>query len=78
MASQAASQNLTLQGKVAIVTGSSRGIGVGLALDLARRGAKVGCWFSYLKSKLVLTGVDNCCLHVAKQRVKSEGCRLPN
>jgi NAD(P)-dependent dehydrogenase (short-subunit alcohol dehydrogenase family) len=31
----------TLQGKVAIVTCASRGIGAGLALELARRGAKV-------------------------------------
>lgn len=31
----------TLAGKIAIVTGSSRGIGAVIALDLARRGAKV-------------------------------------
>ncbi|EXJ80990.1 hypothetical protein A1O3_07278 [Capronia epimyces CBS 606.96] len=31
----------TLQGKVAIVTGSSRGLGAEMAMDLARRGAKV-------------------------------------
>jgi hypothetical protein len=31
----------TLEGKVAIVTGSSRGLGADMALDLARRGANV-------------------------------------
>jgi 3-oxoacyl-[acyl-carrier protein] reductase len=36
-----APQPQTLKNKVAIVTGSSRGIGASLALELARRGANV-------------------------------------
>ena len=31
----------TLEGKVAIITGASRGLGAGFAYELAKRGAKV-------------------------------------
>ncbi|KAF2827647.1 NAD(P)-binding protein [Ophiobolus disseminans] len=48
MTSQATA--LTLQDKVAIVTGASRGIGAGLALELARRGAKVTLVYTSQKS----------------------------
>jgi 3-oxoacyl-[acyl-carrier protein] reductase len=41
MAAQTDFSALSLLNKVAIVTGASRGIGAGLALDLARKGAKV-------------------------------------
>jgi 3-oxoacyl-[acyl-carrier protein] reductase len=41
MTAQTDISTLALHNKVAIVTGASRGIGAGLALDLARKGAKV-------------------------------------
>ncbi|KAG9380551.1 FabG Dehydrogenase [Pyrenophora tritici-repentis] len=48
--SQSNQAALPLQGKVAIVTGASRGIGAGLALELARRGAKVALVYTSPKS----------------------------
>ncbi|RAO70369.1 uncharacterized protein BHQ10_006381 [Talaromyces amestolkiae] len=39
-----------LAGKVAIVTGGSRGIGAGIAIELAQRGAKVAITYSQPKS----------------------------
>ncbi|KAJ8116706.1 hypothetical protein OPT61_g1922 [Boeremia exigua] len=44
-----AAQNL--EGKVAIVTGASRGIGAGLAIELARRGANVTLVYTSPKSE---------------------------
>ncbi|PLB51942.1 NAD(P)-binding protein [Aspergillus steynii IBT 23096] len=42
----ATSKPQTLTGKIAIVTGASRGIGAGIALDLAQRGAKVAITYT--------------------------------
>ena len=43
-----ASLKMSFEGKVALVTGGSRGIGRGIALELARRGADIA--FNYLRS----------------------------
>ncbi|RDW92682.1 SDR family NAD(P)-dependent oxidoreductase [Aspergillus mulundensis] len=44
-------QNARLSGKVAIVTGGSRGIGAGLVLELARHGAKVAITYTSSSSE---------------------------
>ena len=49
----------TLEGKVAIVTGSSRGLGADMALDLARRGARVSdvlLWRPFVLDQPVMLG----------------------
>ncbi|KAJ9647116.1 hypothetical protein H2201_003456 [Coniosporium apollinis] len=49
------SRSSTLSGKVAIVTGASRGIGAGIAYEIAKRGAKVCLTYTSDKSA---SGVD--------------------
>lgn len=44
-------QPRTLEGKVAIVTGASRGIGEAIAYDLAARGAKIAITYSSDRSR---------------------------
>lgn len=40
---------MSLKGKVALVTGASRGIGAGIALELAREGADIA--ITYVQNK---------------------------
>jgi NAD(P)-dependent dehydrogenase (short-subunit alcohol dehydrogenase family) len=67
---------LTLQGKVAIVTGASRGIGAGIALELARRGARVSrAYYEHLTQRCSHVATGHACLYVSrKQRARREGC----
>lgn len=52
----------TLTNKVAIVTGSSRGLGAGMALNLAQRGAKVSIEMTFRIASTDLAGCHH--LHV--------------
>lgn len=51
MAANRSQVGQTLAGKVAVVTGASRGIGAAVALELARRGAKVSCRYPHIGRK---------------------------
>ncbi len=64
MSSDQANEAASLAGKVAIVTGASRGIGRAIAEQLARRGAKVAC---------VATSAENCAETVAACNALTEG-----
>ena len=52
-------------GQVALITGASRGIGLAIALELARRGADIA--FNYLKNHVAA--------REAEERIKAEGVR---
>ena len=58
MANQSTNDKKYLQGKFALVTGSSRGIGRGIALKLAEKGAKVAV--NYLKDEAAANYTLSC------------------
>jgi len=59
--------HLNLSGEIALVTGASRGIGRGVALALAKAGAKV------IGTATTLTGADNLTQYFQEQRLIGEG-----
>ena len=76
MASQVLSPSRSLDGKVAIVTGASRGIGEVLAFDLASRGAKVAITFTSDKSKSAAEGLASRISSEAKSSAITIQCDL--
>lgn len=67
---------LPLQGKAAIVTGASRGIGAGIAIELGKRGANVNFPFLRypdLKTSLI-SNIGYSCLHIRKEHPISPRC----
>lgn len=71
MSTQSIPSALPLQGKVAIVTGASRGIGAGLALELARRGAKVSPPILTKSIKPLTHVIGHPRIHISEQRKSS-------
>ena len=67
----------TLEGKVAIVTGASRGIGVTLAHDLASRGAKIVITYTSDKSKAGVEDLQKRIAQVSESHAVQADLRLP-
>ncbi|KAF2099964.1 dehydrogenase with different specificitie [Rhizodiscina lignyota] len=59
MAASERQSHQSLAGKVAIVTGSSRGIGAAIALELARRGAKVAITYTSPSSEKAVDELES-------------------
>jgi len=64
---------LTLAGKVAIVTGSSRGIGAAIAVDLAKRGAKVMITYTSASSEAKVNQTVPSCVVVGSELLCATG-----